>query len=77
MCKLRKKFKTYALCFTECVKITRKDKKRMNTLTMAKRKKEVTPNQKLAQAIQDHIGARPPYDFFHHSAEGVFLLCKI
>lgn len=35
----------------------------MNTLTMAKRKKEVTPNQKLAQAIQDHIGARPPYDF--------------
>ena len=57
MCKLRKKFKTYALCFTECVKITRKDKKRMNTLTMAKRKKEVTPNQKLAQAIQDHIGA--------------------
>ena len=25
----------------------------MNTLTMAKRKKEVTPNQKLAQAILD------------------------
>ena len=49
----------------------------MNTLTMAKRKKEVTPNQKLAQAIQDHIGDRPPYDFLHHSAEGVFLLCKI
>lgn len=37
--------------FTECVKITGKDKKRMNTLTMARRKKEVTPNQKLAQAI--------------------------
>lgn len=54
MCKLRKQFqdlRTLFVCFTECVKITGKDKKRMNTLTMARRKKEVTPNQKLAQAI--------------------------
>lgn len=55
MCKLRKQISrlTHFVSFTECVKITGKDKKRMNTLTMARRKKEVTPNQKLAQAILD------------------------
>ena len=54
MCKLRKtNFKTYALCFSECVKIAGKELKRMNTLTMARRKKEVTPNRQLAQAILD------------------------
>ena len=38
MCKSRKtNFKTYALCFSECVKIAGKELKRMNTLTIARR----------------------------------------